>query len=390
MSVPELHSFILEFLSKEIHAVGAPNMLKHIASYVEALPDIEDTPLEDSFLICVRNGVYNLRTNRLSPHDPRYFFTCRIEANIRPDIALTCPVFDNFLNVITGCNQELIARIWKMMGYLLTSDTKAKKFFILQGVGNSGKSVLGNLISSLINKESVCNSSIFQFEGQFATSLLQQKRLNISMDLPNKRMNAQAMGIVKMITGQDSIMVEEKYKAATSYKGNCKLVFGSNHPLNFDTSDEAFASRIVLIPFGNAVPKQAQDPNLLQKLESEKSAIVVRALHAYCGLVANGYQFAGEDNFTVYHPGNFTTISDKDILRKFVDGECTFEVSTFTTTRSLYEAYQVFCRKNGYSVVGDCASFSRLLNSCCDGTIIGDKQRLNGRPQNGYRGVALR
>lgn len=121
----------------------------------------------------------------------------------------------------------------------------AKSFFLLQGVGDSGKSVLGNLISSMFNPEALAHLDIYRFKEKFSTSALIDKRLNICMDLPRARISREAIGVIKMLTGDDTITIEQKFRPSESYKPTCKLLFGSNFPLMPADNDPAFCSRLV-------------------------------------------------------------------------------------------------------------------------------------------------
>jgi len=64
-----------------------------------------------------------------------------------------CPVFDKFLHDISGGDPVLEMRIWEVMGYCLTPDLNAKKFFIFQGAHDSGKSLLCNLLSDFFQRQ---------------------------------------------------------------------------------------------------------------------------------------------------------------------------------------------------------------------------------------------
>ena len=80
------------------------------------------------------------------------------------------------------------------------------------------------------NQEAVSYLDIYRFRDKFATSALRGKRLNISMDLPRVQLKREAIGVIKMLTGDDVITVEEKFHNPEAYKTTAKPVFGSNFP----------------------------------------------------------------------------------------------------------------------------------------------------------------
>lgn len=73
-----------------------------------------------------------------------------------------------------------------------------------------------------------------------STSNLLGASLNLSMDLPNATLSTKSISILKMLTGNDYLTIEEKYQKARLYKNHCKFLFGTNHILSIKESDQAF------------------------------------------------------------------------------------------------------------------------------------------------------
>lgn len=207
----ETKSIILEYLQEEIKLQGHSSILNGILTFVKAEPDIESEPFISTEYICFRNGVLDMDRKMLMPHTKRLFFTSYIDAAYSTANTAT-PTFDAFLYSIADGNPVLIERIWQTIGYILVPDNNAKRFVLLCGVGNSGKSVFGNLMSSLFNAEAVSYVDIFRLGDKFSSSPIVGKRLNISMDLPNSKLNYQAVSTIKMLTGSDQINIEAKFR----------------------------------------------------------------------------------------------------------------------------------------------------------------------------------
>lgn len=119
---------------------------------------IEDKDVRDD-LVAFDNKVLNINTGLTYAHSPDYIVTYAINASYIDEYCPLTPVFDDFLEQITGGDVNLIARIWMMIGYVLTPDTKAKCIFLLQGVGNSGKSIIVKLLQRLLS-----NDAFFPFD----------------------------------------------------------------------------------------------------------------------------------------------------------------------------------------------------------------------------------
>ena len=332
------------------------------------------------------NGVYDLTRHELLPPLPTDFVTAYLPFQYNPDNK-DCPVFDRFLSDISGGNTAVISLIWEVIGYLLSSDMSAKSFFLLQGVGDSGKSVLGNLISSMFNQEALAHLDIYRFKDKFSTSALLGKRLNICMDLPRARISREAIGVIKMLTGDDTITIEQKFKSSESYKPTCKLLFGSNFPLMPADNDPAFCARLVTIPFLYPIPKGRQDKHLLEKLLMERSAIAVKALDAYLRLRARNYQFLQVQGEMCSVAGY---IANAELMDAFLAECCRFSPEAYTFTADLLAAYNQFRASRGAPPLTDPAIFSRQLNQFCSRPIRGKRRRINGANLNGYQGIGLR
>ena len=382
-------TLIREQLDAELSILGSANQLASVQTLLYADPRIEAVPLEDTStnLLCLRNGLLDLNTLQLLRATPDFFFTSRIEVDWLG--AQVCPKFDSFLQQIFAGNPVYIKRAWQALGYALVPDNRAKRFIVMQGVGNSGKSVLGNLISAFFDPSAVANVDIFKFRERFATAELVDKRVNISMDLPAGNLSDQAVGMLKKITGGDAVTVEEKYHSPRSAVINATLIFGTNHELRLWEFDEAFANRVLLIPFQYPVPEEQRDPKLLESLKAERSGILYRAILEYRELVENGYVFAGDDVISFQSQCVERGVVPPDGVAEFVSACCVMDAEHFTSTEQLHLAYLDFCREHHLPSLNDRGAFSRQFSAAVGFAAKREKQRVNGVPMNGYRGVML-
>lgn len=344
------------------------------------------------------NGVWNINDNQFYLHEKR--LTVIPNTYILQGISYpypypyspdpfgysTTPNLDGFLAYITGNDIALIQRIWEMIGYILTPDIEAKSFFLLQGVPNSGKSVLGQFLESFFPQGRVTSLDISRLGGQFLPDALVTSCLNLSMDLPNQPLSATSIANIKKMTGKDLTIQEAKYKDAKPFRSHCKLLFSTNHPLILQRKDEAFLDRIVCIPFNYSVEENYRNHMLLQVLLQERQQAAYKAIYAYQNLRNRNYKFSGS-----YLPDIKYTLSTNSIIEDFIAERCRFvpynEGRTYT--RDLYKAYIIFCKEKGYDWQGD-NSFSQRLSSICGDRVYKDRWRNGEDDLNGYRGIVLK
>lgn len=390
LSDERLKSIIFQILEVDVALCGNSQPIRQVQELLKAYPYIQiGHTTDDLHHIYFRNGCLDAGSGSFRANGSSDFFTSHLDFDYPLGSVPATPYTDAFFYAAAGGDSSWIEMVWEILGYLMIPDTSAKHFFLLQGVGDSGKSVLGDLISSLFNTEAVANIDIFRFKDRFSASGLEGCRVNVSMDLPSGKLSNEAVALIKMLTGGDSITLERKFKDAKPLKLNCKLVFGSNHQLLLAKPDEAFAQRLVVLPFQYAIPKEHQDPNLRDKLRQERPGIAVKAIAAYHRLRQRNYQFP-ELGFPGFS-GVRGYVPMVNFLEKFIDEYCEFcAPDVFTPTNSLAEAFEQLCELHNIPGFQDTAQFSRSLNQFCAGRITRSKQRFNGLPVNGYYGIRLK
>lgn len=365
---------------------------------------VEEKPAEDSGYLCFYNGIIHLPSEQTFGAQSFLYWknpvTYRILAQVPLfplcDHTTSTPYMDEFLKATSNGNGLIVKRIWEMIGYLLSPHVKAKVFFLFQGVPDSGKSVLGKLISSFFEDSRIRYLDIDQLSKRNATSALMNTCLNISMDLPNKEFSPLAIRNLKLMTGNDDVEVEFRPGIYSKYYGRCKFLFATNHPIKLKGMDKGFTSRIICIPFKNAIPKERQNRELLEHLLLEKDAIVIKALQAYSVLVRNNYTFSGTgecefDPVVRYLPTD--TENRNDIVCEFVEKYCELVPVTMqgngTYTEILYRAYLRFCEENCYTPINTVQGFAQSLMRNYKDSLMKTRWREGNENKNGFKGILL-
>lgn len=348
-------------------------------------------PAEYSGWLGFKNGAVNIFNHEFiesTPENMHNYPTVTYALNVcyypYGNIFANTPVTDAFFSHIAEGNLELQNRLWEMLGYILTPDINAKAFFLLQGVPNSGKSVLGRFIEQFFPRGKISALNMNRLGSQFLPDQLVYSCLNASMDLPNGLLSPNAIAIIKMMTGNDRITQEAKYKNPNFVYSHCKLLFSTNHPLSLKKYDPAFLDRIICIPFKTSVAKADADRNLFARLCAESEAVVNKALYYYWNLQAKNYEFSGG----LILPDLEYHLTPNEVIEAFVNECCIYERNGKTHTSELYKAYQQFCSDKGFRSVPD-QGFSQRLSNVCGSKIEHAKWRDRGNPENGWLGITL-
>lgn len=326
------------------------------------------------------DGLVDIRTGQRIPDIGSLFFTRCLQCDFVP--GMECPQFDRLVESISGGNLCITERLWQIIGYILSNDTKAKAFFTFAGPKDTGKSLIANVITDILQEDAVACCGVGDFGGRFVAGNFVDRRLVTCMDATNAPLGAKAVGAVKSITGGDKVPAEKKFKDAETVRLDCVFLFGTNHSIRTETPDPAFSEREVLVPFLYPVPKEKQDKFLLEKLKSERSGIVNKALQHYLRLVADNYVFCPIGNII---PED-VSIDPVKVILDFSKTCCDFsDENAKVSTMELFLAYESFCEDRGLPKV-DKNAFSGIFNKINPTAV---KKKINSA-QQGYIGVKLK
>lgn len=293
--------------------------------------------------VSFKNGVLDTTTRLFLKHSSSFLTLYYIDANYSPFSNLETPIFDNFINSITGGDLILAERILQFIGYALTPDSNAKCLFLLQGVGDSGKSVFANFLQKLFNDDSVVQLEAEFFGEKFTTAELIGKALCYMPDIPPSPLDNSSVSRLKLITGNDRLKVHKKNEGNSDLITSAKFIIATNHALLTKTKDEPFFNRVITIPFRFAIPREERIVNLEELLLQEKDAVVTKAVSAYFRLVDNGYKFAGD-----YQANEIVSASETNDL------DYTLQIYEFTKNKFIgnengivfvEDAFKLFCDK---------------------------------------------
>ncbi|MDE6568225.1 MAG: hypothetical protein K2K70_10900, partial [Lachnospiraceae bacterium] len=271
------------------------HMYSEVVDYLRINPDLEfdarELPhREERYYISFDNCVVDAKTLNTYEHSEEFPLFFRIHAKYQKKSEET-PVFDEFLEDISMGDEDIKQLIYESIGYVFTHSNDAKIFFVWGKAPNSGKSILGELISLYYDEDCVMNISLQDLNERFALGDISQKAVSIQMDLSAESVNAGSVGIIKRLTGDHSIRTDKKFIDATNVIHHMRFIFGTNADIVLKKQDEAFWDRMIIIPFMYSIPRDRQDKDLLSKLLKERDAIASKAVKAVSKVIERNFQF---------------------------------------------------------------------------------------------------
>lgn len=158
----------------------------------------------DSNYINYKNGIYDIKNNKLISHTPDIFTVNQLSINYLeelPENSLVEHYLDELMNHECPRTQGLL----EILGYCQTTNTDIQKAFIFLGNGANGKSEYCKLIEKIFGENNVSRVDLQTFGKQFGTHEIENKLLNIVSDLPLKTLTE--TGTFKALTSRRSYNV---------------------------------------------------------------------------------------------------------------------------------------------------------------------------------------
>lgn len=363
-----LHEFVPDFWTTRIEN-------EYLAAIALTAPRVEKMDAERNYLN-LENGLLNLSTLQLEPHRPETLSTVRVP--ISYDAKARCSRFLEFLINIFSGDEELIDLIAEIFGYCLTNETRAHKAFIFYGKGSNGKSVLIEMLKSLIGKANISSLTLGELDKSFSRFGLVDKLLNVATE---NEVSSSALDTTyfKAIVSGEEIQVEKKHEQGFSYAPYCKLVFALNNlPYSKDKSF-GFRRRLIIVPFNKTFEEGKADVFLQESLKEELPGILNFALKGLERLRRNRYKFSSSKAVDEALQAYTDTLNP---VQRFVREKLAAADSTCRIRyKMILSAFGDWADQNGYQNNYSKAKLSELVKDCLE---------AQGTPFNTFKSGGLR
>jgi P4 family phage/plasmid primase-like protien len=322
-----------------------------------ASPELLERPPLDT--INCKNGLLDVRSKQLRPHDPTFLSSVQINAAYDKDA--TCPELDKFCEEILPIDASFLMA--ELAAWLMLPDTGIQKSVLLVGTGGNGKSALLGILRTFLGEDNVCSLSLQQIQNnRFSAADLAGKLANVCGDLPDSALHD--TDIFKKVTGEDRIVVERKGEHAFQLNNFARMVFSSNsYPRSKDMS-AGFFERWFVVTFDRmhfrAENKNKKVPlkRLLAKLTTpgELSGLLNAALLRLPGIQSGELEESASTR-AAFEDFRRTT----DPLAIWLDERTVTGPSLSVSKDALRKTFRAHCEEQGLSTPGESAFSRRLM-----------------------------
>lgn len=331
------------------------------ADVANMIRDLSTLPLgrkmnDHADLICLKSGMFNLRTGELVPHSKDFYATYMLPIDFDPKNVPDCPTWKRCLEQWIA-ESATVREAQKYAGYCLTRETRYEKMLILFGPGGDGKSTFMNILRALVGPENCSHIPMGRLEDQFYLSRLVDKLINMSTEIEAKAMQSQE---IKAIVSGDPISAAFKNQTPFDFEPFCKLIYSTNRlPKMLDNSD-GFFRKIMIIKFEGQFVKSGQaDIFLKDKLLEELPGIFAWALMGLVELRREGFR---ETETMAASLHDYKRINNNVLY--FIEQHVEPDPAARVVKSALYEEYVKRCKSWNLMPLGEPqfrVEFSRLL-----------------------------
>lgn len=319
---PDFYARAYDYKKTAETSRGIDAIIKELKSLPGIRAELDDFD-RHPHLLAARNGVINLRTGELQPHDPSLLLTRRIDLNYRP--GTPAPRWERFLREVFPDQHSMPGYMQRITGYGITGETSEQIFVVHYGTGRNGKSIFMDILSEIFDQITAI-SAFSTFEARRGDGVpndlaaLAGARMVVASEGNQGKLMDEAL--LKRVTGQDKITARFLRREFFEYRPQFLLLMATNYRPAFRGQDEALWQRVKLIEWRRYFKPEERDKGLQKKLMAEAEGILAWAVQGAVAWYAGGLQ----------EPEEITAVTDdyrkqSDVLVDFIS---TGEDSKFT------------------------------------------------------------
>jgi putative DNA primase/helicase len=310
-------------------------------------------------LLNVRNGVLDLHTGELHPHDRSYLMTNMFGASYDPQAE--CPEFESFMARALP-DERMRGYVQRALGYSLLGDADQRSMFLIFGPSGTGKSTLMDTMRELFAGYGItAPAGTFRAQRGDRPSndlhALKGRRFVATSETAESATFDEEM--LKRLTGRDQVQSRALYQEYVEWVPEFTLWLATNHMPKFNSDDDALWKRTKMIPFNTVFLGDGQVPDMARRvLIPEADGILnwlLAGLHAF---LAGGLEEPEEVRELAKEQRAMSDSVARFMDERVTDGWLVEGPDNAIKTSELYAMYMEWSRQLGER----CLSNRRFVN----------------------------
>jgi len=387
---PDGEQIIKRILEAQLRAVLSDRSVNEIIGHVKRNNYIDPEKLEiKNTLINFKNGVLDLETGQLLPHDQKYYFTNYLDIEWNPEPKVPEKTI-SFLADRAGGDDEKFISLLEGMAFPLIPDYRIHTAIMLVGETHRGKTTYLELLERIYGKENAAHLSMQQFslavkEHAFILTSLINKTINVADDLPDRPI--EYTGLFKQLTGESPINAEIKFGPTISFYNRAKMYFSANKiPVAYENTD-AFYGRWQIIELTKPIENEIPQELLMQELASKEELSNLLPLLVWIAskklMKSTRFSFGKtpEQNATIYAKHSNTG-------KLYCETRLRVNSKGSILKAAIFSNYKQWCDKHGYLDETEKSFWSTLRSTFAgEDSVVERRKTTDGVTKRYYDGL---
>jgi putative DNA primase/helicase len=317
------------------------------------------------WLLTVPNGVIDLRTGELQPHNPKHMITrmsfVPYDPHARDDR------WERYLKTATDGDEDLIAYLQRAVGYTLTGSIREEILFMLHGPPASGKSTFVSAIQTVLGQYAYTTQAenLMHKRGRAGgppkDEIASWRGARMLASVEPTEGDRFDESLIKQLTGGDRVVGRHLYKERFEFTPTYKLWLAANSAPR--TRDPAMFRRIRRVPFPVRIAPKDRDLSLkdwLTRPDTRGAQAVLAWAVGGSRTWANSDTGVGTCQLVDADTEEYRT--EQDIIAQFIE-ECLRDhgnMSREVRINEVYEVYENWIKRMGEKPWGQ-ITFTRKL-----------------------------
>ena len=321
-----------------------------------AMPIAADEFDANPYLINCLNGTFDLKHMEFREHNWEDFLTMQTNFNYTLQ-DVSCERWEKFIDEVTCGDKAKAEYLQIALGYSMLGMANEECMFILHGkTTRNGKSTMLSAIHHLLGDYAsvspvsiICKSDRSknaEAANPMLASLKGKRFVTMAESNQYGKLDEDA---IKQYTGGEEIKARNLYESAITFLPQFTLWLSCNDLPSVSDKSLFASERINVIEFNRHFSAEEQDKNLKNEFQTQE------AMQGIFAWMVEGY--FKYKRYGLKMPAQMKTVvrqyeKDNDIVLQFLEDKCEVDTSgtAYTRTKSLYDAYKIWCKSNGYFV----------------------------------------
>lgn len=299
----------------------------------------------DPWALNTPDGVVDLRTGELTPHDSACM--CTMITAVAPDPEMPMPLFEGFLNRLTNNDPDYVRYLQVMAGMAAVGKVYEEGMVISHGPGGNGKSTLfGAWLEVLGTYASTIRPELLMSRvgGQELIGLAEVRGKRLVIAAETEEGAKLSVSVMKRLTSRDPISARALYKDPMTFIPTHTLVMHTNFLPRLRSLDGGTRRRMAIAPFTMSLSPDEVIKDFGDKLLREEGPAILR-------WIVEGAMMFYKEHMTLEKPKVVLTATEdylrnEDWFNNFLTECCVVEEGANEYSAKLYATYKSWAEQN--------------------------------------------